>query len=337
MAKRQSATTETGDTTATTPGAKEELAVEHTPESQHTSDTRQTSGWSLGKLFWGLLFVVIGGLLLLDNFNVIEVDLGQVWRLWPLLIVFGGVSLLSVRGALWRLVAIVLTVLALVAVVVVATGGYTVPTGNARETSVSVEQAAQTNRLQTAIKSGAGKITVTANDTEALVAARLQSDVATLSQTSRQRDGVQIVDIATEFRDGWQIGSIRNDLEVSLSERVPLQLSLDAGASEVDLDLQAAILEALTLKLGASSAAIQLGDKAELSRLTIEAGASAITLEVPQGVGVRVKKEAGLASVELPGLQDKGNSVFESDGYERSVKKIDLTLKIGAGSFTLRR
>jgi hypothetical protein len=61
-----------------------------------------------GRLFGGATLIVIGVLLLLERYGVVEI--GQYWRLWPLLLVFVGLFQLvaprasSERGSgLWLL------------------------------------------------------------------------------------------------------------------------------------------------------------------------------------------------------------------------------------------
>ena len=46
-----------------------------------------------GRLFWGMLLVSAGVLLLLDRIGVFAVSWTFVWQLWPLVLVFWGVAL----------------------------------------------------------------------------------------------------------------------------------------------------------------------------------------------------------------------------------------------------
>ncbi len=46
-------------------------------------------------LFWGLSFLTVGSLLLLASFNVIAFELYMLWRLWPLLVIYIGISLIA--------------------------------------------------------------------------------------------------------------------------------------------------------------------------------------------------------------------------------------------------
>ncbi len=51
-----------------------------------------------GRIFGGATLIVVGAMLLLDRYGVIEV--GQYWRLWPLLLVFFGLfQLLAPRSS----------------------------------------------------------------------------------------------------------------------------------------------------------------------------------------------------------------------------------------------
>jgi len=45
------------------------------------------------KLIPGLILVLIGGVILLDNFGWIDFDWGDIWHLWPLFLIIAGVNL----------------------------------------------------------------------------------------------------------------------------------------------------------------------------------------------------------------------------------------------------
>jgi hypothetical protein len=45
------------------------------------------------KLIPGLILVCIGGVILLDNFGLIDFDWGYIWHLWPLFLIIAGVNL----------------------------------------------------------------------------------------------------------------------------------------------------------------------------------------------------------------------------------------------------
>ena len=45
-------------------------------------------------IFWGLLFIVLGLLVLINNFTSIFMDWATIWKLWPLVVVLLGLSIL---------------------------------------------------------------------------------------------------------------------------------------------------------------------------------------------------------------------------------------------------
>src|SRR6476469_1361885 len=50
------------------------------------------------KIFWGILFVFVGGVFLLENFGVIDFSWHYVWRFWPVLLILTGVNILFARS-----------------------------------------------------------------------------------------------------------------------------------------------------------------------------------------------------------------------------------------------
>ncbi|HEU5139134.1 MAG TPA: cell wall-active antibiotics response protein LiaF [Bacillales bacterium] len=55
------------------------------------------SKWRRGSLFWGIIFIVFGGLLIADRFDVMTFTLDMVWKLWPLLLIYIGFKILAGR------------------------------------------------------------------------------------------------------------------------------------------------------------------------------------------------------------------------------------------------
>ena len=59
-----------------------------------------------GNATWGLALIVLGGVLLLDRFEVI--DIGDFWRLWPLVVIYFGCMQLVVprdgKRSAWLLI-----------------------------------------------------------------------------------------------------------------------------------------------------------------------------------------------------------------------------------------
>ena len=68
----------------------------------------------LDRVIWGVVLLFIGGVLLLNNFNVIEFYWSNVWKFWPIFLIILGVNILfnknnSQTGNIISLAIVVIT------------------------------------------------------------------------------------------------------------------------------------------------------------------------------------------------------------------------------------
>lgn len=52
----------------------------------------------LDRIMWGIVLLFVGGVLLLENFDIIEFYWGSVWRFWPIFLIIAGVNILFSRS-----------------------------------------------------------------------------------------------------------------------------------------------------------------------------------------------------------------------------------------------
>jgi hypothetical protein len=290
----------------------------------------------IGRYFWGLLFILLGGLLLLQNLGVLDVHLADLWRLWPLLIIGIGLSVLSLRGWLAALVVTLFTLGALAAVAFVAVGNWSSSSPRTTDTATVQKQSA-VKQANIDIDAGAGKLRLKTADSADIVQATLESNFANLRQTSTQDGDTQQVKLSLDNRERWWRGGFKNELHLSLSEQLPLRVRINAGASDIDADLEHAQLRAIDLQAGASSINLRLGDRMDNQDVTIDAGASSIRLQVPRDAGVRLRMEGGLSSKDLQDLREVSSGVFETDNFNTAQHKIFIVIKAGLSGVHLSR
>ena len=131
----------------------------------------QQKSVNAGSVFWGILLIALGALFLLENLDIVQLHLENVWQLWPLLIVGVGVSLLNLKGAL----GVIVNVLLIAAVLGLAVIGVTNESGlrlNAEEatsrgdghSNASIEKEDDSvERLAVDIKTGALELVLGSN------------------------------------------------------------------------------------------------------------------------------------------------------------------------------
>ena len=73
----------------------------------------------VSRLFAGVLIVLLGIALFLSNFNILRLDWHFIFRLWPILLVLAGISVL-VSNSKWRAALYALTLILVIAWIVSA-------------------------------------------------------------------------------------------------------------------------------------------------------------------------------------------------------------------------
>lgn len=308
------------------------LPPEHKPPSR---------GFNVWRMVIGLIVVLFGVQLLASNYGwnwAVNIDFE---RLWPVIIVLVGISLLSRGHAINRTVGVILTlaVIALVTALVITKPAVTSREEIRRDIAVAKEATATSSRLT--LDMGAASVTVRGGSDQAATGT-FTSTISDLSTTSRLEGTEQRIDLSTTKLNnagtGWLwFGHMRNTIDLKLNDQLSNDLSIDSGAASLDLDLRTVALKRLTVDAGASSINLKLGDTVELNTTVIKSGASSIDVTIPTTVdGVRVKIDAGLSGKTVPSeFKDRGDGLYETDGYAAAKKKVDLSIDAGASSIDI--
>ncbi len=258
-----------------------------------------------GRMFWGLVLVLLGLLFLVANFIAID-----VWALfWPLvLICLGG-------WVLWQTLW----------------GDHEF---EVQEVSLPLEGAAAARvRLHYA----AGQLRVHGGAPAGLlVSGRCGGDVKIESQREGERLEVKLSTKPEVFfthpQSMWNIQSREWDL--ALSEEVPLILEIGSGASDVQLDLTYLRVTELKIETGASATTVQLPATAGFTRVDVDSGMASVKLHVPEGVAARIHTDGGLAGFNInearfPKVSD---NTHRSPDYDTAANKIEIDVETGVGS-----
>jgi hypothetical protein len=130
-------------------------------------------------------------------------------------------------------------------------------------------------------------------------------------------------------------GEVRNEWDLHLNDDVPIDLSVEMGAGESDLDLDSLTLTGLDLQMGAGKTTVDLtGDYDRDLSATIEGGVGEATVRLPGAVGVKVNAEGGLGTINAQGLQREGDA-YVNDAYGDSDVTLDVDVRGGVGRINL--
>lgn len=130
--------------------------------------------------------------------------------------------------------------------------------------------------------------------------------------------------------EGWDSDGDHNKWDLQFSDEVPLDLSLQVGAMDGDLDLRGLTLRGLHVEVGAGEIDMDLrGRWAGNTEAAIEVGAGDLSLKLPADIGIAVVAESGVGSVHINGLTKLEDQQVESTGFEIPFLGLEFKPKKG--------
>lgn len=137
-------------------------------------------------------------------------------------------------------------------------------------------------------------------------------------------------------RSGIPLGDAENKWEISLHEDIPIEMKIDFGAGEGNLDFHNIDLRDLEIDMGVGELTLDLtGPRREDLKVTIDGGIGSATIYLPDHIGVRVRVDGGIGSVDAHGM-NKVNHTYTNDSYGETDVLIDIDIDAGIGSIDLR-
>lgn len=295
-------------------------------------------------VFWGLLALGIGIVFLGAEVGTWSREIVlQIMRFWPLVLVLFGIALIVRRSkaAFW----LMLTAFILAAALIYNSVTASQPLLNSKredikpqtqETKFSQDFSGNIQRAILEINTGAINFEVS-GETEKLYEGALLSNFSDLKADNNISEDVSTTKLSTvTFRKGVMFRNIKNELDLRLQNKVPQEIKVETGASDMNLDLSKIILSRLVMKTGASKIRLNLGEKtANDAKIDFEAGASDIKIEFPKTLGVKINSESGLVNNDFQGFTKRDNSYY-SEGYDQAQKKIEINFKTGVSSIEVK-
>jgi len=300
----------------------------------------------VSRIFAGVLIVLLGLALFLSNFEVLSLDWHFIFRLWPMLLVFAGISVLATNTKLKAALYAVTAILVLAWIFSVASVGW----GNFREIfhhhavhhqGFSQDLNKDIRHAELSMSNGAGEFIL--NDTtDKLFEAIAESNIGDYSLDAKEEGHTAKLDL--NFEDNkdnhWRFGEFggdKNKVVMKLNQKVDWKLNLDVGACSTEFDLSQFIVNSVDIKAGASSLKIKLGDKSDTTYVSMNTGASKVTIYVPQESGCRIRDEAKLSKKSFLDFVQADEDVYKTSNFDNAKKKIFVDIEAGVSSIKIRR
>lgn len=123
--------------------------------------------------------------------------------------------------------------------------------------------------------------------------------------------------------------NIKNNWELKLNNQIIYNLSIETGALNMDSNLSGFKVEKLVIKSGVSN--INLVVPNYNSKIIIDTGVSNIDIAIPKDVGVMLNIDSGIA---IKGLDDfiKRDDTYISNNYDNSEFKTEIEIDCGVSN-----
>ena len=312
-------------------------------------------------LFWPLLLIGMGSVWLLVNIGVFNVEnIAVLARLWPLLLIAAGLDLLFGRNSptlgaiigVGTIAGMLLLMLmgpsiGLVSIPELQSAQYEEVIGDARSAEI-------------VLGSGVNTVAVSAlPESQNLFTAdvhyygEIDFDVSSGSEktiTLKQRDGSLSGGFASVlmliFGADQPEEEQETDWNIQLNPEVPMNLNVDAGVGNINLDLRDLELTGLAVNAGVGKLDVTLPITEHGYFVDIDGGVGDISITLPEGIAVQLDAEIGVGSLSLPaslrridGDSDSpvGNDgIWETEGFRTATSKVTIRFNSGVGSLTVR-
>jgi hypothetical protein len=302
-------------------------------------------------LFWGVLLVAIGGVLVAADLGAIDIAvLADVIRLWPLAIIAIGVSVV-LRRTRFSLPATLVAALipGLVVGAAFAVAPHFAGACGVRNdlANVTTEQGTFDGPASISVRSGCGILRVsTADGTDWMLNARSEPGRAP-SITSTDRvlaidtpiDGFDFLDAG---RNAWDLSLPADDVEdltvtvnagsgtLDLAGADIERLHVVANAASVSVDASGATVAELRSVVNVGDLAITLPDAGDLvGSVTVNAGH--VTVCAPPELGVRVVSTGNAERVTING-DNQASGAWMSANYRSATHHADLDIRSNFGA-----
>jgi hypothetical protein len=308
-----------------------------------------------GKIVWGMIYIFIGSIFLLDNFTVIDFYWVSVWRFWPVIFILIGINMLLSRFGNQKAVPALVAAITLLTLVLI---GYQGSRRNNDSTWISfqfdnddsendstqnvpsyfIEPYGGAKRAELRIQGGATSFKLQ-DTTSSLFEADVKRPFAKYTLTKSISDSVEVLNF--RMRNGeqrWNLDEMENnETNIRLNLTPVWDIHIGMGAGEAIFDLTPYKVSSLKFEGGAASFEAKIGSLQPLTNVTVETGVANVEIDVPSESGCRIVVDSGLSSKDFIGFIKQTDGTYQTSNYSTAAKKINISLKGGLSSFEVRK
>ena len=317
------------------------------------------------RIIWGVLLLFIGGVLLLENFNVIEFYWRNVWSFWPVFLIILGVNILFNRSNSQTGNIISLGILIITLSFLFVKGQSKPEHGSWWDNNFkngvridSDDEIGNDSKEYTTLNygepflAGDGDKKAILNIRGGATTYELKGETDSLfsAEVREHRNGMKFL-LRKEVTDSvntlnfkmtgrtsnLNFGSDGDAVDFYLNVQPVWQMNVNMGAGVVDFDLSNYKVRTFNFDGGAADIDVKIGDLLPITDVNVKIGMADIKILVPEGTGCRIKTRTGLSSKDFESFTKLKDGTYESPNYQGSTKKIFINLDGGFSNFEVKR
>jgi len=296
-----------------------------------------------GQLFWGFLFLTIGVLFLLDKNDYFLIVPNDIWKYWPLLIVFWGVSILTKETILKPIISVLAGTFIGLFIYGSISGlqhnrDFDYDVDREFSTATFYEDFLDSTTSATlSLHTGIGKITI-GGITDKLIDGTSSGYSNNFNFKTRYRDNSARV-VLRHSHDNveiWGDNKSRN-LEIRLNPIPEWNVDLKVGAATVNLDLSQYKVSKFTLETGATDTELKFGELQKKVKASIGMGAASLTIKIPEKTGCLLKGDMVLVVKNFDGFDKIDKKRYQTSNFDESDNKIYINFDGGVSTLQIDR
>jgi hypothetical protein len=136
-------------------------------------------------------------------------------------------------------------------------------------------------------------------------------------------------------KSGSSGGKSVNTWDLKMGSAVPLEMNVNLGAGESNLDMSQLPLRSLEVDMGAGEMTLNVAGKyARDVTVEVNGGVGEARIKLPSDMGAEVQATGGIGSVETKGLS-KRDGKYYNDAYVEGKPAVHMQVQGGVGNIIL--
>lgn len=294
-----------------------------------------------GGFTFALLLIFAGSILLLNTSGVLPwIVWERIWPLWPVVLILIGLDILLSRYSNVLRLGLAVVVL----IVLAAAVFYLITTTESAEVLRPSERTwplEGIDRGTVRLHLGVGELSLDAlEDPDAFAQVLLQGREGVRFEQHFERTGTAaLLEISGPERSApWPFRTDRNvRWEIALSPQIPLDMEINLGVGQSQVDLQHLQVDDLQLNTGVGEVQVTLPAQVERGDVHIQTGVGQVTVIIPGGVAAQIEVESALVSVDVDQSRfPKRDGTYRSPDYDTAPYRLDLRISGAIGEIEIR-